>query len=133
MAENNGLYGIGKYDSRRDEILHALCLADWSNDSFGDVQAPTGYVWRITNTKEDIFGTLWDRNSEFDSLMEALEFHHLKVAELSELVGNFIVIEDNNGFVYVRSFDTEAAMMQEYNYRELQYSEWFNGEGEDDD
>lgn len=131
MSENNGLYGIGKYDSRRDEILHSLCLAGWSNDSFGDVEAPTGYVWRIANTWEDVRPI----NTEFNSLFEALEIpgmeDGLSTMNRRILVGHFIVIEDSNGFVYVRSFDTEGAMMHEYEYRELQYSEWL-GDGDDD-
>lgn len=131
MSENNGLYGIGKYDSRRDEILHSLCLAGWSNDSFGDVEAPTGYVWRIANTWEDVRPI----NTEFNSLFEALEIPGMEdgLSPMNRriLVGHFIVIEDSNGFIYVRSFNSEGAMMQEYEYRELQYSEWL-GDGDDD-
>lgn len=130
MSENNDLYGIGKYDSRRDEILHALCVADWSNASFGDVEAPGGYVWRIDLDKQDIFGTVSGRNTEFESLLDALEFYDVTISERRALIGHFIVIEDSNGFIYVRSFDTEGDLMHEYEYRELQYSEWL---GEDDD
>ena len=125
-----GYIALGKYSSARDSILDYLTSVGWGNDSFGDVEAPTGYVSRISNDWEEVK----PENGEFTSIMGDWFEANPEVTDSPELrrelVGHFIVNEDSNGFVYVVQFDTEQAMHVRYNALEREYDEWF-GDGED--
>src|SRR5438094_643750 len=109
---------LGKYDSDRDNILHYMCTSEWSNESFGNVEAPTGYVWRITNTKDDVFGTFDQGNMEFDSLIED-QMSLYSIDDTPEfrrsLVGHFLVIENDQGFVDVVEYPSESALLSAFN------------------
>jgi hypothetical protein len=118
---------LGKYSTDRDNILHYMATSDWANDSFGDVEAPTGYVWRISNTLEEVQLS----NTELTSLIEEQvkaygiedndDFRH-------SLVGHFLLVEGSQGFVDVYAYDSEAELLKEYDYREEVYSEWAGDE-----
>lgn len=118
---------LGKYSTDRDNILHFMATCDWANDSFGDVEAPTGYVWRISNTRDDIFGCFDQGNSELDSLIE----DQLKAYDIedtpefrSSLVGYFLVMEDSNGLVFVLQFPTEQDLLSVYSTLQDEYEAW---------
>jgi hypothetical protein len=120
---------LGKYDSDRDNILHFMCVSDWANESFGDVESPTGYVWRITNRPADVHIP----NTEVTSLIEdQLEAYDIQDSPefRSSLVGNFLVYEDSNGFVSVLKAPSESALIVQFNATRARYEEWL---GEDDD
>lgn len=115
---------LGKFDSLRDSALHYLCSVDWSNASFGDVEAPSGYVWRISNTKEEVH-TL---NTEINSVLEDWEEINPEVSMSEEfretLIGHFLVIENSQGLVTVYSFNTEAELVEHYEALEKEYLLW---------
>jgi hypothetical protein len=120
---------LGKYDSDRDNILHYLCTCDWANDSFGDVEAPTGYVWRITNRPADVHIP----NTEVTSLIEdQLAAYDIEDSPefRSSLVGNFLVWEDSNGLVSVLKFPTEADLLSVYSTLQDEFYAW---DSQDDD
>lgn len=124
---------LGKFSSDRDSALHFLCISEWSNESFGDIEAPTGYVWRISNTQDDIFGSFGRGNTEIDSVLQEWEVENIEVEQYEELrrslIGHFLVIEDSNGLVHVIEWESEAQLVQAYNALEKEYGEWL-GEGE---
>jgi hypothetical protein len=118
-----GYVALGKYDNEWEDVLHYLCQNGWANESTGNVEAPSGYVWRISNDWESVK----PENGEFNSLME--EWFEQNDVEDSEefrraLVGHFIVREDNNGLVFLQSFKTEQEMLDAYAKYELDFSEW---------
>jgi hypothetical protein len=124
---------LGKYDSDRDNILHFMCTSDWANESFGDVEAPTGYVWRISNTRNDVFGCFDQGNSEFDSLIEdQLAAYGIEDSPefRSSLVGNFLVYEDSSGFVSVLKVPSESALIVQFNATQEVYEAWLGDEDE---
>lgn len=119
---------LGKYDSDRDNILHFMCEAGWANESFGDVEAPTGYVWRISNEIADISLN----NIELTFLIE----DQLKAYGIEDspefrgsLVGNFLVYEDSSGLVSVLKAPGESALIAQFKAVQARYEEWA---GEDD-
>jgi hypothetical protein len=131
MAVEHGYMPLGKYSSARDDILHWLCMNDWANGSFGDVEAPTGYVYRISNFEHDVA----QPNNEFNSLIDGWFEENQEVTDSPELraqlVGFFLVLEDSNGFVHVRTYDTEALALEAFHaYRDV-FEAWDNQDDED--
>jgi hypothetical protein len=127
---DHGFSSLGKFDSARDSILSYLCLADWANESTGNVEAPTGYFSRISNTAEDV----QMENGEFNSIMEEWLDYNSEVTDSpalrSELVGHFIVQSMDSGFVYVFKYETEKEMLAAYDEMEREFFEW---DGQSDD
>lgn len=99
--EDHGYNPLGKYSSARDDLLHYMCTNGWANDSDGNVEAPTGYFWEISNTAEDVSVN----NGEFNSLIKEWLEDNPEVTDSgilrAELVGNFIVTENDQGFISV--------------------------------
>jgi hypothetical protein len=103
----DGPYPLGKYSTLRDEYLHRMAQDGWANESFGDVEAPTGYVYRISNAATEIpeiFGA-------FGPVVEGV-------------VGDFLVQETDLGFVYAYPFDSEAQLREHYDALEREYDRW---------
>jgi hypothetical protein len=114
---------LGKYSSDKDNILHFMATSDWANDSFGNVEAPTGYVWRMTNTVEDVQLS----NTELTSLIgEQLQAYSIEDGQQfrSSLVGNFLIAEDSQGFVSVTEYPTAALLEQAYDSLQAIYEDW---------
>jgi hypothetical protein len=129
---DHGFISLGKFSSARDSILEYLCNNGWANDSFGDVEASTGYVYRISNTTSEVN----KQNGEFNSVMgdwfEANPEVRDSVALRQELVGHFLVTEDSQGFVRVTQFDTEQELERVYRVEEDAFSKWNEDEDEDE-
>lgn len=130
---DHGYSPLSKYSSARDSILHYLCTVEWSNASFGDVAAPTGYVWRISNNWEEVKPI----NMEFTSVLEDWFTDNSEVTDSpelrKELVGHFLVIEDSNGFVHVLEFPSERDLKRDFAIREAQFEDWSKDEDEDEE
>ena len=114
---------LGKYSTDRDNILHFMATCDWANESFGDVDAPTGYVLRMSNTFQDVQPS----NTELTSLIE----DQVKAYDIVDnddfresLVGHFLIWEDASGFVSVLQFATELDLLDVYKDLETEFSEW---------
>ena len=114
---------LGKYSTDRDNVIHYLCMGGWANESFGDVESPTGYVYRISNT----FGDVNPDNTEFSSMIDD-QVTAYDIADNLEfrksLVGHFLVTEDSNGFVSVLEFETERELLSVYSDLEQEFSDW---------
>jgi len=120
---------IGKFDSYRDSALHFLCSSDWGNESFGDVSTYGVYIWRISNTLEEVH-TL---NTEINSVLEDWEQANpelLGVLECSledfrkTLVGHFLVSENGQGQVTVREFNTEKRLLGAFDAMHEHFNTW---------
>lgn len=115
---------LGKFDTDRDSALHYLCLSDWANGSFGDVESPVGYVWRISNNWEEVK----PENTELTSVLEEWFEQQGDVEDTPEfrrsLVGHFLILEDSNGLVHVQSYDTvELSLDAFHEYRDV-FEKW---------
>lgn len=115
---------LGKYDSFRDSALHFLCTSGWNTGEFGDVQDYGVYIWRISNTPEDVQAS----NTELTSVLEDWDTYNDADADSQtfrdSLVGHFILSENEYGFVNVRKFDTVAGLDHRYNEFLKHYIDW---------
>ncbi|UOK18420.1 hypothetical protein SEA_BRUHMOMENT_104 [Arthrobacter phage BruhMoment] len=114
---------LGKYSSDRDNILHFMCNNGWANDTFGDVEAPTGFVYRITNNTADVQYI----NSEITSLIEdQLALYGIEDTPefRATLEGHFLVTEDSSGFVTVTPFEAEADLKNMFTDLRDEYEAW---------
>ena len=131
MAEH-GYIPLGKYNCARDDLLHYLCTSDWAEDSFGNVDEYGSYVWKISNTAEDVS----INNTEFCSLLEEWFQINSSVTDSpelrQELVGHFNVTTVDSGFVYVAAYDTAEERNAIYKLAEDAYGEWSDEEYGDD-
>lgn len=110
---------LGKYDSERDSILHALCLADWGNESFGNSTEYGLYVWRIELEANDVSVN----NGEFNSLLESLG---IESEFRNQLVGCFLVFENSSGQITVIRYDSWFEAQQIYKLYEDDFNEWLD-------
>lgn len=127
---DHGYRSLGKYSSARDSLLHFMCINGWQNDSDGNVEAPTGYFYELVNGPADVN----PRNTEVSSLFEEWFNQNPEVTDSeelrSELIGLFIVTEDNQGFVTVEEFDDPQGLAQRWLSLQEALNEW---EREDED
>jgi hypothetical protein len=104
-------------------------MGGWANESFGDVEAPTGYVYRISNT----FGDVKPDNTEFSSMIDE-QVTAYDIADNKEfrssLVGHFLVMEDSNGLVSVLQCETERDLLSVYSTLQDEFYAW---DSQDDD
>jgi hypothetical protein len=106
-TQDHGFIPLGKYSSARDSLLHFLVSVEWDDgDSFGDVSEWGNYIWKITNTPEDVAKV----NTEFNSVIEAWLSENTEVTDSQalrdEIVGFFIVSTNGQGFISVEKFST---------------------------
>jgi len=114
---------LGKFSSDSDSALHFLCLSDWANDSFGNVEAPTGYVWKISNYESDVSSS----NTEFTSILEEWNKYEMNTDNQEfrrSLLGHFLLQEDSNGFVHVRKYETDKELCMAFDALQAEYEKW---------
>jgi len=121
---DHGFISLGKFSSARDSILHWLAGVEWCNASSGHVEAPTGWFAKISFLPAEIHIP----NTEITSVLEEWFQDNPEVTDSpelrKELEGFFIVRENEQGFVSVEVFPTEAAMNVAYGALEDAFSEW---------
>ena len=114
---------LGKYHSDRDNILHFLCTSGWANTSTGDVEAPTGYFYQISNTPADVQLA----NTEITSVIEdQLAAYDIEDTEefRSSLVGHYLIVENSQGFVGVTQYGDVDSLLRDYHTLAVAYDEW---------
>ena len=113
----------GKYSSNRDSFLHWACTQEWANESDGNVEAPSGYFWRIEFEGPDVAPI----NGEFNSLLEEwLELEGVTDSEelRNSLVGAWIVSEDSNGLVVCTHYSEWFTAKQVFDQLQEIYAGW---------
>jgi len=99
---------LGKFDNCLDEALYAESL-DGNHETTGDVDAH-GYI-TLMIVEEPYMFSFGDGRT-------------LRVP-----AGNFLLIEDSNGFVYTQSFDSVLDVRDAFEVAESEYAQWL---GQDD-
>lgn len=102
----------------RDAVLYAMSLEGWAQQSDGDVAASTGFFARISNEA-----------AEMPSIVDAFGDEMIREGLHDEqamrtLIGHFLLVEDEQGFVRVTQFETEAAVKKLYSMLEKRYVRW---------
>jgi hypothetical protein len=100
-------YFATKYASAVSEAIGIMAAGGWANESSGDVESPSGW-----------FAVVHNPASEVGELAEAFsdDMARLNVTA-DDITGDFVVVEDSNGFVAVESFD--SAWLADRRFAEL--------------
>jgi hypothetical protein len=121
---DHGYTPLGKFSSARDSLLHFLCISNWNTGEFGNVSDYGIYVWRIDNGPQDVALV----NGEFTHVIEDWFIENPEVTDSeelrSELVGHFIIVENDQGFVNVVNFENETDLNKIYGEMLDQYCAW---------
>lgn len=96
----------GKFDSVRDEILSLMVNEGWANESDGNVESITGFFARISNDESEVI--------EIIDAFAGQAFEIDPNFDVSELLGFFLLEENEMGFVYVTEFNTDAELIARY-------------------
>jgi hypothetical protein len=127
----SGYIALGKYSNEFEDALHYMCLSDWASHSDGNVEGPDGFFWLISNSWEEV----QPENGEFNSLMEEWFKQNPSFEDSEEfregLVGHFIIREDNNGLVWLESFESRLEAYASFKSLQFTYSEWDTQDDED--
>ena len=103
----NGKYFATKYPTALAEVIGTMAAQGWANISSGDVESPSGYFYVMHNPAAEVG--------------EMAEAFSTEMAELGvtaeDITGDFVVIEDSQGFVTVESFD--SAWLADRRFAEL--------------
>lgn len=99
---------MSKFDSPRDEVLHLLTVEGWANESDGDVQSPTGWFARISNS-----------SAELNEIRDAFKSEVWRSFDWASILGHWMVVEGSDGVVHVGEYLNEAAVM--FAFQELQF------------
>ena len=114
-------YFATKHTSARDEILYRMAVANWANDSDGDVASPAGYFWRISVAPEEL-------KEISEAFAEDLE--ELAVAP-RDLIGHYLLKEDDQGFVAVEEFTDADYLGAGFTDQQRFFAEWADATGEE--
>lgn len=108
----------GKFNSARDELLHAIAGEGWATKSSGDVRCETGWFARISNPPE-----------EMPQVQTAFadEIRSSGLTDSDLLMGHFLVREHQDGFVTVTEHQNAAELAAEYAVFEEVYERWCLG------
>lgn len=107
---------MSKFDSGRDEVLYALASANWGEES-GNVEAPTGWFASVSISSDDV-------NGLDDVALEALQLVSTLSVAPEDLVGHFFIRENDQGFVWIHKFDSEAELSSTFQAYEKDYANW---------
>lgn len=105
----------GKFACTRDRVLYQLSLNGWGIAGSGDLDGPYGWFSYTSNSE-----------AELPALEEALgeSFAAAGLEDPTELVGSFLMLEDNLGFVDVGRYDSEEAVKADYERLEALHQQW---------
>lgn len=117
---------MSKFDSIRDEALYQLSMDGWANEGTGDVESPQGAFSRIViETPElgEVVGALDDEiRDRFPAQIEG--FWNFDGRDYQSLIGNFLLVINSQGLVYVTEYSDQAILNHEYAMREAAFSVW---------
>jgi hypothetical protein len=105
----------GRFNSLRDEALYRMGLEGWCGASSGDVASPYGFFSRITNESSEIAAI----KDAFGELFESAGYDAPQ-----ELVGNWLIVESEQGVVDVTQYETEEELDTAFDQRVGLYESW---------
>jgi hypothetical protein len=115
-----------KYDSEAQEVLDYLAVDQcWQSGSSGDVEAPTGYFASLSLPDYESARAGWF--DWFDIEHVFLEYENESEDVVADMVGHWLIIHDEQGFVHFSKFDTEEELAAAFTENDEAYSEWLDG------
>ena len=114
MTERSPEQQPGKFSSDRDEMLYLMASEAWFTDSDGSSDSPYGWFAYVENHPDELF----EVKQAFEDVSP------LFTGDLSQLVGAFVLVEDEQGFVTVHTFSSEDEARAAYEALSAAYVEW---------
>jgi hypothetical protein len=108
--------GSAKFDGDPiREFLWMISMHTGADETSGNSEAPTGWFARFSIDF-----------SELDSLAEnfAEEVELSGLTDIRAVVGHWLITENDQGAVFIESFDTEEALKARFDELDAEYSEW---------
>lgn len=128
--ETNYTYHATKYDSARDEVIAILAspLEGFGRAATGNVEAPTGFVELVVlDETHDLDFTDHTNYPPGDLCGETARLYGVTT---QDVLGAWLVISNDQGFVTVLGHDNASAAMRHFSQIEKAYLTW---EDQDDD
>lgn len=121
MSERGPEGRKGKFNNSRDACLYHLTVSGWANESNGDVASPQGFFSKVVIVP-----------AELDEIVEAFreEFTAEGLVDHGWLVGNFLLLEDEAGFVNVNEYFSKSELDHDFLILEEAFTAWLEGQGE---
>lgn len=110
-----------KFLSPRDELLYQMAANGWCNESSGSTQAPCGRFARVGNEMDDVLMISDAFGEDMDRLGLAV----------TDIIGHYLVIEDELAFVDVEQFETAIDLVHAYQKRDSEFKYWMVETGGD--
>lgn len=110
-----------KFSSPRDEVLYIMAQNGWANEVSGEVGGSSGWFARVINSEDELMEIKF-------AFSEQIE--RVGLTDLSELLGYWIVNENNLGFVEAINCESEQRLDYMYDLFENIYQAWQRGERE---
>lgn len=98
-----------------EALFQAMITGGWATESDGDVESPHGHFARVHNATAE----LAEIGDAFEDTLSA----YGRPAE-DEIVGDFIVIEDSQGFVHITRYPNALATIEAYAAIQADYAAW---------
>lgn len=102
-----------RYESARDQALHRMTEIGWSNRTDGRLEAPTG-----------IFSVVCNSPAELREVMGALEGEDLPAFNDFDLLGNWMVVENQEGYVRTALYSDQVELVRVFKLMQQQFAEW---------
>lgn len=106
-----------------EAVLQAMVTGGWANEKDGEVEAPTGHFARVSNSEAELSEVV----EAFEDVITAYDMDDTK-----ELIGHFLVREDDAGFVHVTEYDDEVSLTRDFQQLQDDYSLWADTTPEDE-
>lgn len=109
-------------------VMQAIITAQWSNNSNGDVEAPTGHFAIVERPSHP--GELNDMLAAIEDMDDPDNIDMIHAFEDAE-PGFYAVVEDSNGLVHITGPHTQQEATEWFTKAEDAYAEW-NAQDEND-
>lgn len=104
----------GKFANGLEEVLYDMGLEGWFIATSGDVQSPQGWFGFVSNEPDEVA-----------EVAEAFAETMTRTGTTpAQLIGHFLLREDERGFVGVEEFDSYGEAKGAYDDLEREYDAW---------
>jgi len=93
------------FASTRDQVLYRMAIEQWACESTGDIQAAASWLCWLSNSPAELADILDAFRDDIDQA---------QLADPQQLVGNFLMTQNNRGYVEVAEYETEDAVREAY-------------------
>ena len=113
MSERLPTYPPDRFKNARDEALHRMAHIGWANMTSGRLEAPTG-----------VFSVICNSPAELIEVVGALEDEPIPEFDKRDLLGNWMVVENADGYVRTALYSDQVELIRVYRMMQQQFADW---------